>query len=67
MADYDEPEPEQEPRTGMRTQCYTCRGEGVVVVARMAVINGQFGSAPEVKSCPGCDGGGWLPVFVMPA
>jgi hypothetical protein len=33
----------------------------------MAVINGQFGSAPEVKSCPGCDGGGWLPVFVMPA
>jgi hypothetical protein len=66
MADR-ETEPDEEPHTGMRTQCYPCRGEGVIVVARMAVINGQFGSAPEVKSCLGCDGSGWLPGSVTPA
>ncbi len=59
-------EPGDEVRTGIRTQCYACRGEGVVVIARMAVINGEFGSAPEVRSCPACDGEGWLAGFVKP-
>lgn len=51
----------------IRTQCCTCRGEGVLVVARMAAINGRFGSAPEVRRCRDCEGDGWLPGSVPPA
>lgn len=62
----DEPAGPEAEAGAIRTQCHNCRGEGVLVVARMAAINGRFGSAPEVRRCRNCEGDGWLPGAVPP-
>jgi hypothetical protein len=49
-----------EPGSTLRTLCFNCEGRREFVVPRAAFIDGEHGTAPEVKPCQVCGGEGWL-------
>lgn len=49
-----------EPPSKIRTLCPNCEGRREFVVPRAAFIDGESGTAPEVKACRVCAGEGWL-------